>query len=376
MICTEAAEFVSALFDGEIIPPTAAEHIGTCPACQARLRDYLAMGVELRRTASVEQSAPIPVRTPDHIWTRPQNPLKVFLQKGWGTMRIPRLAFAAMIAGIVALACTLAVVKVGANSTGTVVLLTATGPSGRLMDCPLSTLDKNQATCSMFDKAGQVLLGFKVNLISREGGRVLLEIRSRTYPLTPGSHTFGAFELDNDPAKEIWLEPGEPVKFDVPDVGTLTLSGEWLDHMPILVGMRKKDLSPDEGEIRFASPLLLKDKKLVGDAEGWIGGIFSTDNLNWASAIYLPGEGRFLIAQVPMKGAVEAHVATSRVSFEEGGHAWEIANGVPITRADHLWVLHQPQFKPADEAQSGGSFGNQKLVQTGPNVWEPAATFK
>ena len=42
-------------------------------------------------------------------------------------MRIPRLAFAAMIAGIVALACTLAVVKVGANSNGTVVLLTTTG---------------------------------------------------------------------------------------------------------------------------------------------------------------------------------------------------------------------------------------------------------
>ncbi len=55
MICTEAAEFVSALCDGEIIPPTAAEHIGTCPACQARLRDYLNLGVELRRTASLEQ---------------------------------------------------------------------------------------------------------------------------------------------------------------------------------------------------------------------------------------------------------------------------------------------------------------------------------
>ncbi len=170
MICTEAAEFVSALCDGEIIPPVAAEHIGTCPGCQAQLRDYLAMGVELRRTASLEQSASIPAHTPDHIWTRPQNPLKAFLQKGWGTMRIPRLAFAAMIAGIVALASTLAVVKVGANSNGTVVLLTTSGPSGRLMDCPLSTLDKNQASCTIYGKAGSVLLGYKVKLISR-GGR-------------------------------------------------------------------------------------------------------------------------------------------------------------------------------------------------------------
>src|SRR5262249_961431 len=156
----------------------------------------------------------------------------------------------------------------------------------------------------------------------------------------PGTRHYSPFDLDNQPAREIWLEPGEPVKVDVPDVGVLTLSGEWLDHMPILVGKEKQDMSPAAGEVRFAGPLLLQDKKVVGDLAGATGGIFSTDSHDWASAIYLPGEGRFLIAQVPMKGAIEAHVATSRVSFEEGGHFWEIANGVPITRADHLWVLH------------------------------------
>ncbi len=143
--------------------------------------------------------------------------------------------------------------------------------------------------------------------------------------------------------------------------------------MPILVGQDKQDLSPAAGEVRFASPLMLKDNRLVGDLEGAIGGIFSTDSQDWASAVYLPGEGRFLIAQVPMRGAVQAKVATNRISFEEGGHAWEIANGVPITRADHLWVLHQRDFKPAEETD-GATFGNQKLVQTGPGLWEPAPT--
>ena len=74
MICIEAAEFVSALCDGEIIPPAAAEHIGACTACQALLRDYLDLGAELRRTASLEQSAPVPARA----WTRPSNPLTAF----------------------------------------------------------------------------------------------------------------------------------------------------------------------------------------------------------------------------------------------------------------------------------------------------------
>jgi hypothetical protein len=370
MICTEAAEFASALCDGEIISPVAAEHIGTCPACKARLCDYLAMGVELRRVASLEQSAAVPVRA----WERPQNPLTAFLQKGWGTMRIPRLAFAALIAGIIALGSTLAVVKVGAHDTGTVLLLSTAGPTKEpFIDCPLDTLDKNQASCMVVMDVGQRLLQFKVSLLSRDGHRVLLGIRTRSEYKSVGTHSYSPFELDNEPAREVWLEPGEPVRFDVPDVGALTLSGEWLDHMPILVGKGKQDLSPAAGEVRFASPLMLKDNRIVGDLSGAIGGVFSTDSQDWASAIYLPGEGRFLIAQVPMKGAVEAHVATSRISFDEGGHRWEIANGVPVTRADHLWILHQPEFKPSNEGQSSdGTFGNCLLLQTSPGIWEPS----
>ena len=49
-----------------------------------------------------------------------------------------------------------------------------------------------------------------------------------------------------------------------------------------------------------------------------------------------------------MKGAIEAHVAFSRISFEEGGHSWELVNGVPVCRADHVWIIHQPDFKMTD----------------------------
>ena len=54
MKCEEAAEFVSALCDGESIPPEAAEHIGTCETCQARLKEYGEIGMALRRVASLE----------------------------------------------------------------------------------------------------------------------------------------------------------------------------------------------------------------------------------------------------------------------------------------------------------------------------------
>jgi hypothetical protein len=372
MICTEAAEFVSALCDGEIIPPTAAEHIGACPACQARLRDYLNLGVELRRTASLEQSTPIPLRTSGHGWARPQNPLTALLQKGWGTMRIPRLAFAAMIVGIVVLACTLAVVKVGANSNGTVVLLNTTGPNGPLMDCPLSTVDKHQATCSWYGKAGSQPFAYKVNLLRRDSGRVLLAIRTRVYS---NGDNLASFAQDADPAAkvtELWFEPGESLKLDVPDVGTLTLTGEWMDHVPILMSLHGQDMSPGPGELRFASPLLLKDKSVAGDLAGAFSGIFSTDDdPNEAVWMYIPGQGSFLVSLLPMKDAVAADVFLSRISFQEGGHSWEFVTGAPVSRANRVWVLHQPDFKPTSPNSDVVFVGSRRMVQTASGEWVP-----
>jgi hypothetical protein len=367
MICTDAAEFVSALCDGETIPPTAAEHIGTCPVCQARLRDYLNLGVELRRAASLEQPAPVPDRT----WTRPQNPLTALLQKGWGTMRIPRLAFAAMIAGIIALACTLAVVKVGANSTGTVVLLTTTGLNGPLMDCPLSTLDKNQAECDWYGTIGSQNLAYRVRLLSRDEGKVLLAIRTRTYAK---GENLSSFTQDADPATkvtEVSFEPGEPLKVKVPDVGSLTLTGEWMDHMPILMNLHGQDMSPGPGELRFASPLFLKDKSVVGDLAGTLSGIFSTDDPNMAVWMYIPGQGSFLVSLLPMKDAVAANVFLSRISFQEGGHSWEFVTGAPVSRSNRVWVLHQPGFKLTAPNSDVIFVSTRRLVQTASGEWVP-----
>ena len=54
MTCEQAAEFVSALYDSERIPPAAAAHIGVCTTCRACLGEYAEMGAELRRLASLE----------------------------------------------------------------------------------------------------------------------------------------------------------------------------------------------------------------------------------------------------------------------------------------------------------------------------------
>ncbi|MGD0228390.1 MAG: hypothetical protein ABSF71_39310 [Terriglobia bacterium] len=361
MICDDAAEYISALCDGQTIPPPAAQHIATCPDCQARLSDYLAMGVELRRAASLGLADAVPSR----VWTKPQNRFATWWQKGWGTIRIPRVAFAGLIVGILILASVLAVNRARAQNTGTVVLLTVAGPNLPPSDCPISTEDKDQSPYWSW-KIGAQPVALKIRLLARDGGRVLLAIRTRVYH--PGEN-MGALTRDADPVarlQEVWFEPGESLKVDVPEVGTITLKGEWIDHMPIL-----GKLDPGPTELRFGSPLLLKDQRVIGDLSSVLDGMFSQDQQDWAMVFIIPGEGRFLVSLLPMKGAVEAHVDLGRISFEEGGHSWELVNGVPVCRADHVWVLHQPDLKAMGKKTDHVSCGNVKLVQTEPGVWEP-----
>lgn len=360
MVCNDVAEYISALCDGETIPPAAALHIGSCTDCQARLNDYLAMGVELRRTASLDLTGSVPSRT----WSKPQNRLASWWQKGCGTMRIPRLAFAVLIAGIVVLASALAVNKVRANNTGTVVLLSTAGPNGPLSDCAISTLDEQQFPCTWYGRVGSRFLAYRVFFISRNGDRVQLTLYTHTY--TAGANP-GSPQSEGGSIKNVWFEPGKPLKSNVPGVGTLTLEGKWMDHMPIL-----GTLEPIPNEIRLGRPLLLKDNVVVGDLSHFIGGTFSMDELDSGFGFYIPGQGRFLLSQLPMKGAVEAQVMQGRISFKQGGHSWELLSGVPICRARHIWVLHQPGYKPEGRnPDTAGCCSTPRLVESEPGVWMP-----
>src|SRR5580704_11921714 len=60
MNCAEAAECVSALFDGEPISRETAAHLSDCEECRARLNDYAEMGAELRDLAGASAPQAIP----------------------------------------------------------------------------------------------------------------------------------------------------------------------------------------------------------------------------------------------------------------------------------------------------------------------------
>ena len=136
---------------------------------------------------------------------------------------------------------------------------------------------------------------------------------------------------------------------------TFTLTGEWMDHVPILMGLHGEDMSPGPGELRFASPLLLKDKRVAGDLAGAVSGIFSTDDPNQAVWMYIPGQGSFLVSLLPMKDAVAADVFLSRISFQEGGHSWEFVTGAPVSRAEPYLGSASTGFQAIDGSGQGST---------------------
>ncbi|HEY0795581.1 MAG TPA: hypothetical protein VGD64_07350 [Acidisarcina sp.] len=285
MRCDEAGEFVSALLDGETVPRNAAEHLGGCEACQGRLKSYVEMGAELRRIASHE----LPVEAKPLTLGRPQRSLTNWWERGMGMMRIPRLAFASLVAGVVVLGSGLVVVGVHARGKDTIVMLKIAAIGGPPMPCALSTVDEKWNLCGFIGKVNGGILGYRIRIISKDGDRLELGVRSRVDTDLSWSYTLN--NLDSVPEKEHWFEPGETLQIDMAGGGPLTLTGEWMDHVPVMVG-GTNNLDPGPKELRIVSPMLVRGKQVAGDLNG---GIASADQDGTGVVVYFPGEGRFVV---------------------------------------------------------------------------------
>jgi hypothetical protein len=196
------------------------------------------------------------------------------------------------------------------------------------------------------------MVGYQINLLTRDGNRIELGVRTKVYPSPLGTGIYRQEDLEREPQSHYWFEPGETLQMDVAGVGTLPVTGEWMDHMPPAgsFNTRNHDLDPGPDEMRIMSPLLLRGKKVVGDMEG--GG--TSIGQQGVISIYLPEEGLFELSLSHLEGAVEGRIRSNRISFTSNGHSYEFITGEPVARTEQVWVLHTPNFKPP-ESFPGGS---------------------
>jgi hypothetical protein len=318
----------------------------------------------LRRVASLQRDATLPAlqiekqHTPHSLW-----------KKGLETMRIPKFAFALLILAVVALASSLTIVKVGAHSSGGVLMLNVTEPGGSHFKCPIDTrLTPGQCTV-IGPVVGHTMSGFQFAVLARDQDRVHLGVRTKVTTIARRGHaTMGIADVKDQPQSQYWFEPGQRLNLEVGGLGTLEVTGEWMDHMPTMV--MENLLDPPADELRIVSPMLLRDKQVVGDMEG--GSAVAPDSSN-AVTIYLPGTGRFVLSSAPMQRAVQAYVMLNRISFEIDAAHYAIVTGAPVTRSDKVWVLYQPDFKPLAGGE-GGFIGGGELKEIAPEAVLPQPT--
>jgi hypothetical protein len=339
MKCEEAAEFVSALSDGETIPREAAKHIGACASCRARLLEYAEMGAELRCVSSLqladEGKAP--------RWQKTQRVASKWWRKGWDTMRIPRLAFALMLIAIVALASSLTIVNVRAYSRGAVLMLTGETATGRTVRCALSIEDRSSSPCASEHIVAGVAELYGLRIISRNGDRIELGVRAKRGSGVPHNTA----DVDRLPETRYWFQPGEKLRVNVEGGQPMVISGELLDHMPPLLAVFGEQLDPNLGELRFVDPVLLRGKEVLHDFEGvTVSGTGKGEGIE----LYAPHDGRYEISLSPLRGAAEGLVKGSRISFELNGRPYEILTGAPVARAEQIWILHLPNDESTNAA--------------------------
>jgi hypothetical protein len=344
--CESAEEYISALCDGKRIPPILAEHIGLCQGCQSELRDYATMGAELRRLASMDEAPP----TALVHWKQEPERQTAWWRKGLTTMRVPKLAFVAMLIAIAALSSSLVIVRAraGAATARFLELEYKFSPAGSPHICVMrADGDAKDNLCNFTSHLREGLFLMNTHVNAHSGDQAQLRIRAKYIPgarNTEVSYTEALFK--DIPEEVLSIEPGYKQEIQVAGFGAVEVEGRYLDHIPPLVYLPQETLDPSPKELRIVAPVLVRDGRVIVNAG--IGSSIDTGSPDATLMLYAPGEGRYLVSIIPFDGAVEGTVHLGQIAFSLEGHEYLLLTSTPITIAEHVWVKHERDFKPSE----------------------------
>jgi hypothetical protein len=260
-------------------------------------------------------------------------------------MRIPRAAFALMLAAITILSAGIVFVRAkGKNrwlhfQTYTRERKTVSGTIPAEAD---GRSNREIGPVSFREAAGTIT--YQIKFLDLAAGMEKLGVRTLWIP--GGVNGAAANEqLLSRPERALWFTPGETLSIPVDGYGAIEMTGEFWGKLPedLRTGMY-----PREGSLRIVPPVLcLSGDRLLSRAnEG--GGDFSREEQYFA--YHSPGEGWFLIAGEPFEGAVQGAVKGNQIEFGMEGRAYSLLTGAPILYGEaFIWVMHYPEFRFTQE---------------------------
>ena len=259
----------------------------------------------------------------------------------------------------------LTLVGVRARTQETALMLRIASEADQATPCPLSFEDKRYTDCDWSSVVTRGSLNYEIRLLSRDGDRVELGVRTKFAP--GGNSADTVIAMKSGPERQFWLKPGKPLQIEVDGYGPVTVTGEWLDHIPYFAGIDlEHNLQPKVSQLRAVSPMLLKDDRVVSD---WKGSSASSEgNGAWAIYFYVPKDGLYLLTLSSMQNAVQGRVADNRVSFEIDGQHYQLVTAGPITRNDAIWVSHLINAPNPLGDSDHSAFGTSKLDKLLPSM--------
>lgn len=347
MNCQDAQLFVSALYDGEIVPQDAAAHIATCTACRNLLREYAQMGAELRLLASTEPE------------TSPR-PLGITSSKGLHLTRgltvrvlVPRFAIGLALVVIVGLSVGLALVH--GQGSGPwfqyeVTDLQSQGSGGNVLQAG------EYGTGESFSSADTRITLYEVKVLDVRNDSAQVDVRARRFLTEPDGHA-GKFIVEPDghratitsrqdidrilasaTPQRLDYEPGQKLQIRVDGGGTLVLTGKVYRLRPNFWGF---PVSPEPNEIVLTSPAMVRGQEFLGN----IAGSASATGGNSAIGACVPPVGAFVFALKPFPGAIQGVAEFGRARFTMDGQDYTLFSATPITggqQPHNIWVYRAP----------------------------------
>lgn len=281
-------------------------------------------------------------------------------------MRVPRLAFAALV--LVALFVVGAEWKrarVGAQSNGSVVLVTVNREDQSAFSTHAFSLDgSDKGYMSMggiLDPKKKIEASISLKLAGRAEDGVRFLVKVKAFPIAEETAKANTDDFAQLPEREITLIPGVPLKVAIGDYGTLTLNGEWFDHIPAEVGLGIKSIDPGPSELRIQQPVLLKGDLRIGEVDGNT----HASGFDVSEFVVFPKTGRYIFSLSPIPDAVEGKIDRNRISFEYQSTQYTLLTAASIARQEKVWVKVEPHYKDPDHPGSYGlgSLRNATLTQ-------------
>jgi hypothetical protein len=351
MNCQQAAEFVSALFDGERIPRDAAEHIGACAVCCAGMGDYAVMGAELRREASLFAEEKSDGELILATWRKTERARPLWYTNWRTTMRIPRFAFGLMV--ILLLVLSTGLILTRAKTRDRWFQYKLSGRDGKSI--VTATVPTNPNGDPYYDvEAGmnypEGTVWFHIHVLEQAGETE--KIVARTLWIPRGDHSGDAVErLRRMPDREFVCYQGKSLKIPVEGYGNLELNGQLKAVLPENV---RNGLYPEDEKLRFIPPVVLIRANQVLSK-----GDFGGGELTLADSYFAFGtqdDGWYVFSAKPIDGAAEGTITMNQIEFTMEGKKHFLLAGQPIASGSvKVWVK---RFQSIGEADASSGWAN------------------